>query len=444
MPTVTAPTAHDHPSRPRVRRHRGWIVVAVAVLVAAVAVPVTLVGMRADRVPVAARPELQRVLVELISGSGRIAPGATAYVAGPHGSWSGAAGVADATTGQPMAVDARMRLESVSKIWTAVLVLQLAEHGRLGLNDKVERWLPGLLPFGDRITLRQLLTHTSGIFDNNDAVNHPARVLTRVKDPVLHAELVRLAKRLQADPTIQFPPTVWIRLAATQPLYFPPGTGYHYSNVGFEVLGLVLERVTGQPLEAVYRERILRPLGLAHTAYDPQGEITGPHARGYLVNPDGSLADMTAVHWGIGAEGGIVSSAADTARFLTALMQDRLLGPVAAAGMRTGDFWSGGDTPSCGGSAYGHSGAGEGYKTNVWVSSDGRRVVVLLLNGRMADSDAGNRRAAQALDELYCSAPSSERPVSRGRPLGYHHAGDQGQPVYTGGCPWPRPRQGSP
>jgi D-alanyl-D-alanine carboxypeptidase len=97
--------------------------------------------MRADRSPVVARPDLQRVLVELTSGSGRIAPGATAYVSGPHGTWSGAAGVADAATGQPMPVDARMQLESVSKIWTAVLVLQLAEQGRLGLDDTVARWL---------------------------------------------------------------------------------------------------------------------------------------------------------------------------------------------------------------------------------------------------------------------------------------------------------------
>jgi D-alanyl-D-alanine carboxypeptidase len=297
-----------------------------------------------------------------------------------------------------------MRLESVSKIWTAVLVQQLAEQGRLRLDDTVARWLPGLLPFGGRITLRQLLTHTSGIFDNNDAVNHPARVLAGVEDPEFRAELVRLARRLQADPTTRFPPTVWIRLAATQPLYFPPGTGYHYSNIGFEVLGLVIERVTRQPLEAVHRERITGPLGLGHTAYDPQGDITGPHARGYLVKADGSLADQTAVHWGIGAEGGIVSSAADTGRFLAMLMQDRLLGPVATAGMRTGDFWSSPDTPSCGGSAYGHSGAGEGYKTNVWASSDGTRVVVLLLNGRMVDQATGDQRAAQALDTLYCAA----------------------------------------
>ena len=162
--------------------------------------------------------------------------------------------------------------------------------------------------------------------------------------------------------------------------------------------------MTGQPLQQGYRERIIRPLGLRHTAYDPQGDITGPHAHGYLVNADGSLADQTAVHWGIGAEGGMVSDAADTGRFLVALMQDRLLGPATLAGMRTGDFWTDADTPSCGGSAYGHSGAGEGYKTNVWVSSDGSRVVVLLLNGRMADQATGDRRAAQALDQLYCSA----------------------------------------
>jgi hypothetical protein len=85
-------------------------------------------------------------------------------------------------------------------------------------------------------------------------------------------------------------------------------------------------------------------------------------------------------------------------------MQDRLLGPAAAAGMRSGDFWTEADTPSCGGRTYGHSGGGEGYKTNVWVSSDGSRVVVLLLNGRMADMATSDQRAAQALDQLYCAA----------------------------------------
>ena len=170
MSTVTALAGTDHPSPTRVRRRAAWIVAIVAVVIVAAGIPVAVLSMRGHQAQAVVRPELQRVLVQLTSGSVPIAPGATAYVAGPHGTWSGSAGVADVVTGQPMPVDARMRLESVSKIWTAVLVLQLAEQGRLGLDDTVERWLPGLLPFGDRITLRQLLTHTSGIFDNNDVV----------------------------------------------------------------------------------------------------------------------------------------------------------------------------------------------------------------------------------------------------------------------------------
>ena len=93
----------------------------------------------------AARPELQAILDSLVVGRGRIAPGATAYVLDARGAWLGAAGVADVQSGEPMPVDARMRLESVSKIWTGVLIHQLAEEGKLRLSDSVERWLPGLL-----------------------------------------------------------------------------------------------------------------------------------------------------------------------------------------------------------------------------------------------------------------------------------------------------------
>jgi hypothetical protein len=102
VPTVSAPTGSHHASPPRVRRRAAWIVAIVALVIIAAGIPVSLVSMRADRALPVARPELQRALVELTSGSGRIAPGATAYVAGPRGTWSGAAGVADVATGQPM------------------------------------------------------------------------------------------------------------------------------------------------------------------------------------------------------------------------------------------------------------------------------------------------------------------------------------------------------
>jgi D-alanyl-D-alanine carboxypeptidase len=347
------------------------------------------------------RPELQRILDSLVTGHGRIAPGAAAYVRGPKGTWIGSAGLADVTSREAMPADARMRLESVSKIWTGTLVLQLAQEGKLRLDDTVERRLPGVLPYGDEITIRQLLTHRSGIVDNNDIGRAPERYIGRVADPVARASFERLARRVAADPELEYAATAWIRLAAWQPLLFQPGSDYHYSNIGFELLGLIAERVSGTPLPALYRERFLEPLSLERAAYDPQGPIAGPHARGYAVGADGALTEATARHGGGGAEGGIVADAADTATFLTALMRGELLDPPMLAAMKRDAFWSGGEETGCG-PAYGHGGAGTGFKTEVWVSGDGSRVAVLLLNGR--GDDYADAMARAALHDLYCGA----------------------------------------
>ena len=164
----------------RARRQQGWWV-PWALLGLLVAVGLAVFAGRSlstgDR---PARPELQRVLDGLVTGPDRVAPGATAYVAGPHGVWLGSAGVGDVRAGKAMPVDARMRLESVSKIYTATVVLRLAQEGRLSLGDTVERWLPGILPYGDEITVRQLLTMRSGLIDTNDLGRRPAFYLARV------------------------------------------------------------------------------------------------------------------------------------------------------------------------------------------------------------------------------------------------------------------------
>ena len=349
--------------------------------------------------------QLQRVLDEAVSGPNRLSPGATAYVAGPAGSWSGAAGVANVETREAMTPDARMRLESVSKIWTGTLIHQLAEDGSLRLTDTVATWLPGLLPDGARITLVQLLTHTSGLIDNNDVVADPDRFFGRVTDARVKAQLLAVRQRVEQNPSTEFSPRLWIELARFQPLLSEPGTQYHYSNIGFEILGLVAARASGETIETLYRERIFTPLGLRNSAYDPQGPIRGQHAHGYRV-AQGPLIDTTAAHAGIGAEGGVVSNATDTAQFLVALMQGKLLGLDRVARMKSGSFWLAGNETGCGGVAYGHSGAGAGFKSDVWVSGDGSRVAVLLLNGRGdANTDA---RAGAAMRSLYCATDSSD------------------------------------
>ncbi len=142
--------------------------------------------------------------------------------------------------------------------------LDLVGEGRLGLDESVERVLPGLLPFGRQITIRQLLNHTSGVLDTND-VQHAsqqdwAKGLFRIKDSRFHAEVVALRNRLKRNPAFEFSPLVWIKLAATQPLAFSPGTSFYYSNIGYEVLGLVSSRLLGRPLARLYDERIIKPL----------------------------------------------------------------------------------------------------------------------------------------------------------------------------------------
>jgi D-alanyl-D-alanine carboxypeptidase len=290
------------------------------------AVPIRPCRVEAAR---SSRTELQRILDGVVAGRGKIAPGATAFVSGPHGTWSGAAGVDDLRTCEPMRVDARMRLESVSKIYTAALVEQLAEQGRLHVGDTVERWLPGLLPYGSRITIRQLLTMTSGLIDNNDFGNASDSVrrtyLARIKNPRLRAKLLAAAAQIKRDPSTTVPATLWVEWAAWQPLLFTPGGGFHYSNIGYEILGLIAERASGTSLPELYRDRIVRPLDLHATAYDPQGPIGGPHAHGYGIEPDGTTLHTTSWHAAVGAEGGIVSNARETATFLTALMRGRLV-----------------------------------------------------------------------------------------------------------------------
>jgi D-alanyl-D-alanine carboxypeptidase len=138
----------------RVRRPHGWVVLLLVGLVTTAAIGVVVDRtVRFQPTPVA-RPELQRILDGLVTGPDRIAPAVTALVAGPHGTWLGSAGVANVQTGAPMGPDARMRLDSNSKFWAMTVILQLAQEGKLQLSDTVERWLPGLLPYGNRITIR--------------------------------------------------------------------------------------------------------------------------------------------------------------------------------------------------------------------------------------------------------------------------------------------------
>lgn len=344
---------------------------------------------------------MQRILDGVVTGPNRLAPGATAYVSGPHGTWIGSAGLADVKTGEPMPVDARMRIESASKTWLVAVVLQLVREGKLSLEDTVDGWLPGLLrAHGSEITLRQLMSDSSGLIDDNDVSASPGagRVyLARVGDAKLRKQLLAIARRIRADPATRVSPLWFIRLAAWQPLVAAPGTTYHHSNIGWNIAGLIAAKAAGKPLPLLYRERIFQPLRLRHTAYDPQGPIAGAHANGYALAADGTLTNTTAWHLGKGADGAIVTNATDEARFLTALTNGTLLDSSVLH--ETGA----GDPSGCSGPlVHIGSGAGNGFKSDVVYAVDGSRVAVLLLNGK-TPGETGYARAAAAANSLYCA-----------------------------------------
>jgi D-alanyl-D-alanine carboxypeptidase len=377
----------------------------VAGLLAAVAV-----ALGADRAffadgGEASRPDSQGILDGLVGGRERVAPGATAYVIGPGGSWAGAAGTANVRTGEAMTPDARMRIESNSKIWLTAVVLQLVEEGKLSLDDTVARWLPGLLPDGDRITLRQLMSDTSGLVDDFDELfRSPSaieRALGNVEDPTLRAQLTAIAARVDADPAATLDPIWVIRLAAWQPLVFEPGTRYHHSNIGWKIAGLIAAKAAGEPLGALYRERIMEPLGLTHSAYQPQGRIAGPHALSYSIAGDGSLTEAPPALLGMGADGGIVTNARDEAIFVKALLDDGL-----GVRRRLLDFWGirGSNGPGCPGDATLGVGTWDAGRSYVYADHTGSHVAVLLLNGaRQATVATGDEKAEAAARSLYCS-----------------------------------------
>ncbi|MFI6978374.1 serine hydrolase domain-containing protein [Embleya sp. NPDC050154] len=238
-------------------------------------------------------------------------PGILAEVRDGDRQWFGTAGVADTRTGRTRSRQDRFRIGSISKTFVATVVLQLAAEGRLSLDDTAERWLPGvdhgLRHDGAGVSIRMLLNHTSGIFNYTDDQEALNRSETHTPESL-------------------------VRIAASHPPTFAPGSGWAYSNTNYILAGMIIERATGRTLAEEITERITRPLGLAGT-YLPRGSdptIHGTHSRHYTklfrTDPGAPVHDATefdaSMFW---AAGGMISTAGDLNRFFGALLGGRIL-----------------------------------------------------------------------------------------------------------------------
>jgi D-alanyl-D-alanine carboxypeptidase len=320
-------------------------------------------------------------------------PGAVVVVRRGDRTLALAAGRADLATGEPLRARDRFKVGSITKTVVATAVLQLAGEGRLTLDDPVARWLPGLVPNGRRITIRMLLAHTSGLFDY-------------LEDPR------SLAPYVAGDFGFRWTARRLVRIGVSHPPTFPPGAGWAYSNTGYLVLGLIVERVSGRPLAAVLERRILRPLGLAVTRLPASQGLGHPRAHGYLGAAP-ALQDVTPVSQSLfGAAGGLVSTAGDVARFYRGLLGGRLLPPrllramtatvPRAPGLAYGLGIARFATPC--GPRIGHNGAVPGYASLVLNDARGRRQAVILVNAITDQETVGGPAAQAAYARLVATA----------------------------------------
>ncbi|GAA1240233.1 serine hydrolase domain-containing protein [Kitasatospora nipponensis] len=318
---------------------------------------------------------LQRALDAITTQAGAI--GAIAEVReNGRVAWRGTSGVRDLTGRAPAPVDGEFRAGSVTKTFLSTVLLQLSAEGRVGLDDPIERYLPGVVPGGAAITVRQVLNHTAGIFDFTE-------------DPRFSFETEAAQEQLVAtDRWTTHTPQQLIAVATGHPPYFAPGQGWHYSNTDYLLIGELIDRVTGRSWRTEVRRRILQPLGLDHTSLPGTAtSIPGPHSHGYLPLTGGP-ADITALNPSVaGASGELLSTTDDLTRFNAALLGGRLLAPAQLTAMTT-TVPAIADPPSeyglglmrtslsCG-AVWGHPGGIFGYTTYVFGDRTGTRQIAI-------------------------------------------------------------------
>lgn len=375
-------------TRPRMRLRRG---VVVATVVGALVVPAA--GGAAVALPYSAAaaaqpspsptgdevreltPAVERQIDQAVRRVMREAnvPGVNVGIWTPDkGEYVKSFGVADKNTRERMRPDLYMRIGSETKTFTVTAVLELVDQGRLGLDDTIDQYVDGV-PNGDRITLRQLAGMRSGLFN--------------------YSEDDDFFKALTSDPQRPFTPQQLLDYAFQHPVLFQPGEKFFYCNTNLILLGLVVEKISGQTLADYIQEHVLDPVGLKDTLFPTGNEFPEPHAQGYTDQTATGTVEDTAEwnpSWGWAA-GAMISKLEDLRvwartvatgqlpdgeRLISPAMQkQRLTTPptsIPGAGYGLGIFnvqgW------------IGHNGSLPGYESLTIYLPSARATLVLVLN----------------------------------------------------------------
>ncbi|MFE9683937.1 serine hydrolase domain-containing protein [Streptomyces sp. NPDC006285] len=389
-----------------IRKRPGAGVVGVAVLALAATAFTGPAQVSRDTRPAAAGHGATQRAIEAAVAAG--VPGITAEARDADGAWRTAAGVGDLRTGAPRGRNDRFRVGHITSTFVATVLLQMEAEKKLSLDDTVERHLPGLVTGngndGRAITVRQLLNHTSGLFDYLADTGYVETYvlgdgfLRHRYDTVPHGKRVEVA--LSHAPV------------------FEPGARHGFSNTNDVLAALVVEKVGGGPYENEVRRRIIDPLGLKATSNPGNGvHLPRPSSRAYsklffTTQPD-RIDDVTEVNgsqlWG---NGDIISSAADLNRFYGALLRGKLLPAEQLKAMKTTvvnpDFPASSYglgierlTLGCGTTLWYRDGGTVGWLSLVALTETGRHQLTFNYNGDWRAEDI-----IPILDAEYCGTPS--------------------------------------
>ncbi|MEV8636925.1 serine hydrolase domain-containing protein [Streptosporangium sp. NPDC051023] len=400
MPHPIVYTVPSRVARPGSAGRRGLLVLTTAAAVALGPLGLTATPASADATPQSGSADVVQTSLNGLVRTGDF-PGALASVRGRDGRVRDyTAGVGDLETRAKVPVNGQVRIGSATKMFTSVVVLQLAGEGKIDLDASAEKYLPGLVRGngndGRKITVRQMLQHTAGLPDYAAHIPSIFEIQHRYVEP---RELLDMGLAHKPE--------------------FAPGTSWKYSNTGYVLLGLLVQKVTGRPIGEEITNRVIKPLGLRDTYWPGVGEqeIRDAHPSGYQPKtdkPGAEMGDVTEMEpsWAWAA-GQLVSTPRDLNRFLGALLGGKLLKPdlleqmkqtVKAPGYPSS--WSYGlglmkIGLSCGGYWWGHSGDIEGYATRDGITEDGRAVTIAVT--AIPATDAAANRADAALDAALCA-----------------------------------------
>lgn len=283
-----------------------------------------------------------------------------------------------------------LRIASVSKAYSGAVALALVERGKLRLSHTIGRLLPNLLPRARKVTLEQLLKHTSGLADY-------------IRDKLF-------IEKLTADPSRYMTPRRILSFVKDDGLEFRPGTKYEYSDSDNLVIGLMAEKVTGTSYEKLLGRLIGRRIRMTRTTMPRTIRMPTPFLHGYAIEKGKPPQDVSefinpALAW---ASGGIVSTLPDLSRFFRGYVGGRLFGPHLIRAQRQ---WIGGSSSPPGpgvnssglglfryrtrcGTVFGHTGSFPGYRVFAASSADGSRSIAYIANAQIVPPGNGSQRVS--------------------------------------------------